>query len=122
MPGVSQNLTRNGLYLTLVEMGAEIEFLDPREEGGEPFVIATLGVGETVGEVALVLRRKANADVVAVHPTVTLHLPREDFLDLIRDHPAILAGLYLAAVERDEETSSVLSSAAAAPAEDYILV
>jgi 3-phosphoshikimate 1-carboxyvinyltransferase len=36
VPGVSQNLTRNGLYLTLVEMGAEIEFLNPREEGGEP--------------------------------------------------------------------------------------
>ncbi len=36
VPGVSQNLTRNGLYLTLVEMGAEIEFLNPRSEGGEP--------------------------------------------------------------------------------------
>jgi len=36
VPGVSQNLTRNGLYLTLVEMGAEIEFGNPREEGGEP--------------------------------------------------------------------------------------
>ena len=36
VPGVSQNLTRNGLYRTLVEMGAEIEFLSPREEGGEP--------------------------------------------------------------------------------------
>ncbi len=36
VPGVSQNLTRNGLYLTLVEMGADIEFLDPRSEGGEP--------------------------------------------------------------------------------------
>lgn len=36
VPGVSQNLTRNGLYLTLAEMGAEIEFLNPREEGGEP--------------------------------------------------------------------------------------
>ena len=36
VPGVSQNLTRNGLYLTLVERGAEIEFLSPREEGGEP--------------------------------------------------------------------------------------
>jgi len=47
-----------------------------REENGESFVLATLGVGETVGEVALVLRRKANADVVAVTPTVTLHLPR----------------------------------------------
>jgi 3-phosphoshikimate 1-carboxyvinyltransferase len=36
VPGVSQNLTRNGLYVTLVEMGAEIEFQNPRTEGGEP--------------------------------------------------------------------------------------
>ena len=36
VPGVSQNLTRNGLYVTLVEMGADIEFQNPREEGGEP--------------------------------------------------------------------------------------
>lgn len=36
VPGVSQNLTRNGLYLTLVDMGADIVFEDPREEGGEP--------------------------------------------------------------------------------------
>jgi CRP-like cAMP-binding protein len=93
-----------------------------REEGGENFVIATLGVGETVGEVALILRRRANADVVAVHPTVTLHLPKEDFLDLIRAHPAILAGLYLCAVERDEETSSVLAGSTVALVEDYDLV
>ncbi len=93
-----------------------------REDSGENFVIATLGVGETVGEVALVLRRKANADVVAVHPTVTLHLPREDFLGLIRDHPAILAGLYLCAVERDDETASVLAGSTVALAEDYDLV
>ena len=93
-----------------------------REEGGENFVIATLGVGETVGEVALVLRRKANADVVAVYPTVTLHLPREDFLGLIRDHPAILAGLYMCAVERDDETASVLAGSTVALAEDYDLV
>lgn len=93
-----------------------------REEGGENFVIATLGVGETVGEVALVLRRKANADVVAVHPTVTLHLPREEFLGLVRAHPAILAGLYLCAVERDDETTSVLAGSTVALAEDYDLV
>ena len=36
VPGVSQNPTRDGLYLTLVEMGADIEFQNPREEGGEP--------------------------------------------------------------------------------------
>jgi 3-phosphoshikimate 1-carboxyvinyltransferase len=36
VPGVSQNLTRNGIYLTLVEMGADIAFENPRDEGGEP--------------------------------------------------------------------------------------
>jgi len=36
VPGVSQNPTRNGLFLTLREMGANIEFLNEREEGGEP--------------------------------------------------------------------------------------
>ena len=93
------------------------------EDGGEPFVIATLGVGETVGEVALVLRRKANADVVAVHPTVTLHLPREEFMGLVREHPAILLGLYLAAVDRDDETTSVLAGSVTSVAgEDYILI
>ena len=91
-------------------------------EAGEPFVIATLGVGEVVGEVALVLRRKANADVVAVHPTVTLHLPKEDFLTLIREHPAILQGLYMLAIKRDEETSGVLENATTSVAEDYVLV
>ena len=36
VPGVSQNPTRNGLYTTLVEMGADIAFENAREEGGEP--------------------------------------------------------------------------------------
>lgn len=36
VPGVSQNPTRNGLFATLVEMGADIAFENPREEGGEP--------------------------------------------------------------------------------------
>jgi len=36
VPGVSQNPTRNGLFTTLRDMGADIEFLNEREEGGEP--------------------------------------------------------------------------------------
>jgi cAMP-dependent protein kinase regulator len=91
-------------------------------EGGEPFVIASLGVGDVVGEVALVLRRKAMADVVAVHPTVTLHLPKSDFIGLIKDHPAILAGLYLMAIARDEETSTVLETSTTNVSDDYVLV
>lgn len=36
VPGVSRNRTRDGLYVTLLEMGADITFENPREEGGEP--------------------------------------------------------------------------------------
>jgi CRP-like cAMP-binding protein len=91
-------------------------------EAGEPMVLATLPPGETVGEVALVLRRRANADVIALHPTVTLFLPREEFLALIQDHPAILHGLYMTAVRRDDETTLALDSAPAAMADDYVLL
>jgi len=36
VPGVSRNPTRDGLFVTLLEMGADIAFENPREEGGEP--------------------------------------------------------------------------------------
>ncbi len=36
VPGVSRNPTRDGLYVTLLEMGADITFENPRTEGGEP--------------------------------------------------------------------------------------
>ena len=36
VPGVSQNPTRNGLFLTLQDMGADLVLENPREEGGEP--------------------------------------------------------------------------------------
>jgi len=36
VPGVSRNPTRDGLYVTLLEMGADIRFENVREEGGEP--------------------------------------------------------------------------------------
>jgi CRP-like cAMP-binding protein len=91
-------------------------------ENGESIVVATLAAGETVGEVALILRRKANADVIAIHPTVTLFLPREEFMTLVQDHPAILHGLYMTAVRRDDETIRALDSAPAAIADDYVLL
>ncbi|PZO65945.1 MAG: 3-phosphoshikimate 1-carboxyvinyltransferase [Paracoccus denitrificans] len=36
VPGVSRNPTRDGLYLTLEEMGADLTWENPRDEGGEP--------------------------------------------------------------------------------------
>jgi len=91
-------------------------------DSDESVVLASLSPGETVGEVALVLRRKANADVIAVHPTVTLFLPREEFISLIQDHPGVLHGLYMTAVRRDDETTIALDNAPAAIADDYVLL
>jgi cAMP-dependent protein kinase regulator len=117
-----EKLIKEGEDATGLHLIASGEVAIVGHEAGEPFVIATLGVGDVVGEVALVLRRKANADVVAVHPTVTLHLPEADFIGLIKDHPAILAGLYLLAIRRDEETSTVLETSTTSVADDYVLV
>jgi CRP-like cAMP-binding protein len=116
---VTQGDEAQGLHL--VASGA-VAVVAHEGDDRETTILATLPVGETVGEVALLLRRKANADVIAVHPTVTLFLPREHFLALIQDHPAILHGLYMTAVRRDDETMLALDSAPAAVADDYVLL
>lgn len=108
--------THSGLYLIA---SGTVEVV--AEEGGERLIIATLGPGEVVGEVAMILRRSAMADVVAVHPTVTLHLAGAVFQEVLREHPSLLAQLYELAVKRDEETTSVVAQEAA-NAEDFVLV
>ncbi len=115
---IEEGTSSSGLHLIA---SGEVAVIG-HEEGGEPFVIKTLGPGDVCGEVALVLRRDANADVVAVHPAVTLHLPEEEFVNLIRAHPAILHGLYILAIERDDETSSVLATSTWSVADEDVLL
>lgn len=81
---------------------------------GDRVQLAELGPGDVVGEVSLVLRRPAIADVIANHPTMVLELRREAFHELIRAHPGLLQRLYDIAVHRDELTRSVVAQ----PAED----
>ncbi len=100
---VEQGTDATGLFVL-----ASGEVAVMRREGDDALVLATLGPGDTVGEVALVLRRAANADVVATHPTVALFLPREAFLGLIKEHPVLIAELYAVAIQRDDETSSIV--------------
>lgn len=113
---IKQDEPSEGLHLI-----ASGEVAVMHHDGGDTTMIARLGVGEVVGEVALLLRRPANADVIAACPTVTLHLPRDRFLDLIHKHPAILAELYELAIKRDEETSSIVGQEAT-DADDLVLV
>ena len=104
---ITQGEESSGLYLVASGLLSVIH----RAEG-DTLAISKLGPGEVVGEVALVLRRPSTADVIAEHPTVTLHLPREQFLDLIKAHPEVLAELYELAVKRDEETRSLVAQEA----------
>ncbi|MCS6800119.1 MAG: cyclic nucleotide-binding domain-containing protein [Myxococcota bacterium] len=83
-----------------------------RDADGDTLLLATLGPGDVVGEISLVLRRPATADVVARHPTIALTLEREAFHAVIRAHPALLAELYDLATRREEETRSVVAQQA----------
>lgn len=116
---IGQGETAQGLYFL-----ASGEVAVVRHEGTEPFVIATLGAGDTVGEVSLVLRRPSTASVVAVHPTITLFLPRSSFMALVREQPLLLAQLYELAVKRDEETTEFVSQdeVMSADADEVIVV
>lgn len=91
------------------------------EEAGETTQLATLSPGEVVGEVGLVLRRPAPTSVVAECPAVTLHLPAEEFLSVIKEHPELLAQLYELAVQREDETRNLLAQPAQ-DASDWVLI
>lgn len=106
-------LVRNGepnASLLLIASGTvEVRSVDG---DGDRVVIAQLGPGEVVGEISLVLRRPATADVVALHPTVALELTATEFQDAIRSHPELLRELYELALHRDDETRSVVAQQA----------
>lgn len=113
---IEQDQESDGLFLVA---SGEVAVL--HKDGEESTMIARLGPGEVVGEVALVLRRPATADVIAEHPTVALHLPRDRFHDLIKKHPAVLSELYELAVKREEETSSIVAQEAT-DIDEFVLV
>jgi CRP-like cAMP-binding protein len=113
---IAQGSPPDGLHI--VALG-EVKVL--HNDGKEPTLVARLGPGEVVGEVAMILRRPAITDVVAHHPTVTLFLQRDRFLGLARAHPKVFVELYELAVHRDQETAAAASTEAA-ETEDFVLV
>ena len=91
------------------------------DQAGEALVLAQLGAGDVVGEISLVLRRPATADVVALSPTIALLLRREVFQEVVREHPTLLRDLYELAVKREEETQSVVAQPAL-DASEWVIV
>jgi len=92
-----------------------------REDDGSELVIGGIDPGGCVGEISLVLRRPTNATVIAVEPTVALVLAPENFMGIVRQHPALLSSLYELAVSREEELIQVTAQAAE-DADDLVMV
>lgn len=92
-----------------------------RLENDETLTLATLNPGDFFGEISLVLRRPAVASVKALSESVCLFLPREEFLATVNAHPELLSELYATALERDEETKSILAREAES-ADDLVLI
>ena len=105
---VEEGKETEGLYL-VASGGVRVQSKDGE---GDRVVLAELGPGDVVGEISLVLRRPATATVVAMHPTVALHLPRAQFHEAIREHSSLLSQLYELATKREEETRSVVAQQA----------
>lgn len=91
------------------------------DANGEVLRIATLGPGSCVGEISLVMRRPATASVIAVAPTVSLVLAAEKFMTIVKSRPNLFARLYELAVQREDETLSVLGQEAE-DADDLVMV
>jgi cAMP-dependent protein kinase regulator len=90
-------------------------------DGTERVALANLSPGETVGEVELVLCRRANADAIATACTATLFLSRDEFFALVEDHPTVLHALYAIAVRRLSETKFALEAGSAPVAEESLI-
>lgn len=116
VPGVSQNPTRNGLFTTLVEMGADITFENPREEGGEPVADLRVrhsrltGVEVPPGRAASMIDEYPVLSVVAATATGTttmrgvkeLRVKESDRID------AMARGLEACGVRIDEDQDTLI--------------
>ncbi len=108
-----------GKALFLIASGAVA--VDGKDGSGDTVRITELGPGDVVGEISLILRRPANAQVHALHPTVALRLDRDAFQAAIKAHPTLLNELYEMATDREEETRSLVAQETI-DTEDIVLI
>ena len=71
-----------GDALFIVASGS-VKVVLPSDEGAEPAIVAILGAGEFFGELAILDGAPHSATIVAIEPTETLVLHRDEFLRLI---------------------------------------
>jgi len=71
-----------------------------RRDDGTTQVLAEIGRGELVGEMALVTNEPRSATVTAVRDSLVLELPASAFVELVRRHPEVLREVTTRVVRR----------------------
>ncbi len=76
-----------GDSLFLITHG-RVKIVSDNAQGGE-LVLNYSGPGETIGEMAIFDQGKRSATIIAIEPTRALELKRQDFLELLDQHPEL---------------------------------
>lgn len=77
-------------------------------EQGQEAVLALLMPGDFFGELALFDGRPRSATAIAVEPTETIALHRDDFLEFIRRHPEVTINMFAVLSSRLRQTDELL--------------
>jgi len=88
---------------------------------GDTVILRILGIDDVFGEFALVAPAPRAATVVALDPTETMMLHRDDFDRLRAEHPQLDAFLLDAAINEVRRLSAALVDALHMPAEQRVL-
>jgi CRP-like cAMP-binding protein len=102
---IAEGADVDGLYVI-----ASGEVTVSARDGAETVILATLVAGDTLGDVEVVLCRKAGVDAIATTRAAALFLPRSYFERLVQSDPATAHGLYLNAVRKATITAQALES------------
>ena len=103
-PIITEGEKGNGLYL-IVSGEVEATKMTPTGERR----IATLGPGDILGEISLLMRRPATATLRARENTALLFLSTEAFMAVTGQYPEFLKGAFDIALSRDTENNSILA-------------
>ncbi len=93
-----------------------------RQPGAEPLLLSELREGDIFGEISVLTRSNATADVVAAGPGRVLRLPRQIFDEVILTHPQILELVAKLSEERMQTTEAVLGGKVACDTEGLMLL
>lgn len=100
---IEEGGTRGSAMYVVVEGAVEVRSGDR--------VLAELGPGEAVGELALVSNAPRTADVVAVEDTTVVVLAKWDFMPYLRSNPDVAVAVVEELADRLHEANAKLAGA-----------